>query len=86
MEDKAGDNQSIRTEEIGRLIREFQDKFEAGTRDPDHFLNIGEIESLWGELQGKTNNIYSDMLRELMNQVEERDLIRKKKDNIETRE
>jgi hypothetical protein len=40
-----------------------------------------EIERLWSELQNSTNNVYSDMIRELMSTVDERDLIRKKKEN-----
>ena len=67
--------------EIERLIKEFKEKFEAGTTDADSFLNISEIELMWGELQHKTNNIYSDMVRKMMSEVDESDLIRKKNDN-----
>lgn len=40
---------------------------------------MSEIERMWLELQLSTNNIYSDMVQELMGSVEERELIRKKK-------
>jgi hypothetical protein len=76
------DRNQVYTEidDIERLIRDFKEKFEAGTADADNFMSITEIELLWSELQNKTNNIYSDMVRKLMSEVDERDLICKKKD------
>jgi translation initiation factor 1 (eIF-1/SUI1) len=67
--------------EIERLVQEFKEKFTAGTSSADNFISMTEIELLWGELQNKTNNIYSDMIRKLMAEVDESDLIRKKKAN-----
>jgi len=75
----------IRTSEIGRLIHDFKEKFKARTSDVDNFISITELEFLWSELQGRTNNIYSDMIRKLMNEVDEQDLIRKKKENTNSR-
>jgi len=71
---------------IEQLINEFKEKFVAGTSDADSFITISQIELLWGELQSSTQNIYSDMIRKMMNEVDESDLIRKKKDFIESRE
>lgn len=65
---------------IERLVQEFKEKFVAGTTDVDNFMNISQIELLWSELQNSTNNIYSDMIRKMMSEVDESDLIRKKKD------
>jgi Ca2+-binding EF-hand superfamily protein len=64
---------------IERLIQEFKEKFAAGTSDADNFITISQIELLWSELQNNTNNIYSDMIRKMMSEVNESDLIRKKK-------
>ena len=64
--------------EIERIIQEFKEKFKMRTSGVDNFLSITELELLWGELQSKTNNIYSDMIRKLMSEVDEHDLIRKK--------
>jgi hypothetical protein len=66
---------------IEQLIGEFKEKFVDGTSDADNFMTISQIELLWSELQNSTNNIYSEMLRRLMSEVDEGDLIRKKKDN-----
>jgi len=65
--------------EIERLINEFKEKFKTRTSDESNFITINEIERMWGELQNNTHNIYSDMIRELMSGVNEKDLIRKKK-------
>jgi hypothetical protein len=72
--------------EIERLIKNFKERFIDGTSDADSFMTITDIELLWGELQDKTNNIYSDMIRKLMSEVDESDLIRKKKWNTATKE
>ena len=65
--------------EIEHIIGKFKEKFTAGTATADDFMTIGELELMWGELQQRTNNIYSDMIRKLMSEVDESDLIRKKK-------
>ena len=77
---------SIEIAEIERLISEFKEKFTARTSDVENFMTITEMEMMWGELQGKTNNIYSDMMRKLMSEVDETELIRKKNDNSSSRE
>ena len=65
--------------EIERLVREFKEKFAEGTADADEFITISEIELMWESLQCKTNSIYSGMIKALMADVDESDLIRKKK-------
>jgi hypothetical protein len=80
------DTVSIKLAEIERLIKEFKEKFEAGTSDSDNFITITEIEKLWGELRNETNNVYSDLVHELMSTVNESELIRKKKRNLEAEE
>ena len=72
--------------EIERLIKEFKEKFAAGTSCADNFINITQIELMWGELQNRTNNIYSDMIRKMMSEVDETDLIRKKKPTTGSKE
>jgi hypothetical protein len=69
-------------EELERLIKDFKERFISGTSDADNFMTISQIELLWGELQCRTNNIYSDMIRKMMSEVNESDLIRKKKDTM----
>ena len=82
MDEILHESTDIRIVEIEQLIQEFKRRFKVGTSDADNFMTITEIELLWGELQNKTNKIQSDILRELMSEVDESDLIRKKKENI----
>ena len=81
MEESEKNETSYELAEIERLIKDFKEKFEARTADADNFLNISEIELMWGELQHQTKNIYSDMVKKMMSEVDESDLIRKKNDN-----
>ena len=74
-------SEDIKLIEIERLIKEFKEKVQTGTSNAENFITIHEIEQLWGELLSGTQNIYSDMVRELLSTVDERDLIRKKKEN-----
>jgi hypothetical protein len=76
----------LRIEELERLLTNFKEKFEAGTCDAENFLTMHEIERMWSELRGDTDYIYSDMLGELMSNVDESELIRKKKESTEKRE
>ena len=77
---------NVEMAEIERLIRKFKEKFAIGTANVDDFLTISELELMWGELQSRTNNIYSDMIRKLMSEIDESDLIRKKKDITNSKE
>jgi hypothetical protein len=72
--------------EIERFIREFREKFESKTIDPDDFITISEIEKMWSELRNNTNNIFSNMLMDMISNVDESSLIRKKKDNTASTE
>jgi len=77
---------SITVRELSRLVKEFEEKIQNGTMDPDRFLTLSEIEELWGKLIGDTNVLYSDMLQQLIRNVDERDLIRQKKENTRPKE
>ena len=77
---------SITLGELSRLVREFEEKIRNGTEDPDRFLTITEIEELWGKLIGDTNVLYSDMLQRLIQDIDEKDLVRSKKENSKPEE
>ena len=79
-------NPDVEIAEIERLIQEFKERFITGTSDVDNFISITQIELMWSELQNNTNNIYSDMLHKLMSEVDESELIRKKKRITDSKE
>lgn len=72
---------SVTIKELSRLIKEFEEKIQDGTADPNRFLTISEIEELWSKLLGNTNVLYSDMIRSLIRNIDEKELIREKKEN-----
>jgi hypothetical protein len=86
MDESSQDSFNMELAEIEHFIKDFKEKFAAGTTNADDFMTISELELMWGELQNRTNNIYSDMIRRLMSEVDESDLIRKKKDTTNSKE
>ena len=72
--------------EVNRLIKQFQDDFIQKTSDTDKFLTINELESMWTELRNNTEILYSDMIRSFIGQINERDMVRKKKENMPQKE
>lgn len=77
---------TVTIRELSRIVKEFEEKIQNGTEDPDRFLTLTEIEELWGKLIGDTNILYSDMLQSLIQNIDERGLIRQKKENSKPRE
>ena len=72
--------------ELLRIVEGFRQRIIIGTSDPEQFLTISDIERLWSELRGNTSLIYSDMLSDILSNVDEAELIRKKKRNIGEKE
>ena len=66
-------------EELLRIVDEFRQRIAAGTSDPKRFMTISEIERLWSSLRGNTSLLYSDMLSDMLSDIDESELIRKKK-------
>jgi hypothetical protein len=86
MDDERIDLTAIKLAELERLIKDFKEHFEAGTSDADNFISMIEIERMWSELQNNTQIIYSDFIKELMGNVDERKLIHKKKESSDSKE
>ena len=72
---------SVTIGELTRIVKEYEEKIQNGTTDPNRFLTISEIEELWGRLIGDTNILYSDMTHTLIQNIDEKELIRGKKGN-----
>ena len=65
---------------IAELLEEFGKRVRAGTSSADAFITLDEIEGYWLQLRRNTERIYSDMLGEIIATIDEKELIRKKKD------
>ncbi len=72
---------SDKIQELEHLIQEFKEKIENGTDNPEEFITLDRIETEWEALRKNTDYLYSDMLSELISNTNERELIRKKKEN-----
>lgn len=71
--------------EVTRLIKDFKSTFKAKTSNVEKFLTINELENQWTELRNNTEVLYSDMIRELIAEVDERDMVSKKKESTQPR-
>ena len=65
--------------EISRLIEEYRAKITAGTSSADSFMSITDMEEALGVLRNSTNNIYTEIQNTLVNQIDQNELLRKKK-------
>ena len=65
--------------EIARLIEEYRAKIADGTSSTEEFMSITDMERALGTLRDGTNNIYTDVQSKLVNQVDQSELVRKKK-------
>ena len=65
--------------QIAKLVDEFKGRFQERTQNSDNFLTMSELEKLWGDLESGTKGVYSDMIREMLANVNEKELVRKKK-------
>ena len=72
--------------EIQRFLEEFQERFKDKTTDPDNFLTIFDIESMWAELVDKTNVLYSDYLNKMVADIDQKALVAKKKESMQKKE
>ncbi len=77
---------SVTLGELTRIVKEFEAKIQSGTEDPDRFLTLSEIEELWGKLIGDTNILYSDMLQNLIHNIDEKEIVKSKKANTRPEE
>ena len=61
------------------MLDEFGRRIKEGTSSADAFMTMDEIEGYWLQLRRNTEQIYSDMLGEIVASIDEKGLIRKKK-------
>jgi len=65
--------------EITRMIDEYREKIINGTSSADDFMSITDMEEALGTLRNGTNNIYIEIQSKLVSQVNQNELLRKKK-------
>lgn len=65
--------------EITRMIDEYREKIINGTSSANDFMSITDMEEALGTLRNGTNNIYIEIQSKLVSQVNQNELLRKKK-------
>jgi len=84
------DNNSARVEkamsELEGLVTDFSASIANGTIDPEKFISISEIESRMMSLRKQTHEVYDNLLQTIVNEADEREIIRKKKLNTSRKE
>ncbi len=65
--------------DLNHINSRFRQQIREGTSDPDNFMKLHEIERLWKELRISTEKIYSEQVTSLLNEIDESELISKKK-------
>ena len=74
------------SDELLKLLEDFQQSIVNGTTNAGDFLSITDIENLWSKLRGDTSLLYSDALSGILSCVDESELIRKKKPSTGSKE
>ncbi|MDY0289535.1 MAG: hypothetical protein RBR15_11985 [Sphaerochaeta sp.] len=76
----------IRQRHIERIqleIQRFQAEVKENTQDPDQFMTLVEMERAMSDLRNSTQKIYSDMLSDTLQSLDEKPVVDKKKENSE---
>jgi len=74
----------IRQRHIERIqleIQRFQAEVAENTQDPDKFMTLVEMERAMSDLRNSTQKIYSDMLSDTLQSLDEKPVVDKKKEN-----
>ncbi len=71
--------------EIEKKLAEFRAKLDKGTSDPDNFITLSEIEKEWALLNKTTSKTYSDIVSTYLSEIDERAIIKAKKENTKER-
>ena len=78
MTNSDNEDRDLHKQHLLHLVDTFREKIRDGTSDPDRFITISEVERFWSRLRGDTDALYSDMLREMMSEIDESEILRKK--------
>ena len=68
-------------QDIRESVNEFLDEFATNTKDTNNFLTIDQLETMFSKLDSKTRKIYLDMISDSLSNINEKDIIKLKKDN-----
>lgn len=67
--------------EIGHKIDEFISELQNGTSNPDEFITITQLEEKLALLRSSTTKTYSDIVSTYLSSLDEKELIKRKKES-----
>ena len=70
---------------LSHQIDSFIEKIERGTENTDSFLSLEDIEKEWTVLRSQTDRIYDELVSFCLGEIDERNLIKSKKENTRKR-
>jgi hypothetical protein len=68
-------------DELHKDLEEFEAKFKDRTSSPDDFMKIAEFEEMYENLLNGTKVLYDKFVHDLYSQIDEKELVAKKKRN-----
>lgn len=71
--------------EINHQIDVFVEKMKSGTENAESFMTISDIEKEWTLLRLNTTKMYSDIVSSYLSTINEKELIKIKKENTKER-
>lgn len=71
--------------EIGHKIDEFISELRNGTSNPDEFITITQLEEKLALLRSNTTKTYSDIVSTYLSSLDEKELIKRKKESTAKR-
>ena len=72
-------------EKITKKVNEFGNKIKNGTSNADNFITMNDIENNWQQLKNETEKTYAEMVKQMIDAIDEREIVRKKKENTGTK-
>lgn len=79
------DLKRLGSDKLGDQMRDLIDQVDSRTNDPDNFLSISELEHMWSNTASNTTKIFSDTLSEAISNIDEKEIIKSKKENLQER-
>jgi hypothetical protein len=71
--------------ELTHQLKEYLEALNSGTSDPSNFMTMSEIEEKLYNVRAKTNKSYLDLTSQFISELDERGLVKTKKENTNKR-
>lgn len=73
-------------QKLSQMIDSYIEELDRETSSPNGFPTIDQIEKTWGNLNSETSRLYAEITGKAISQINERKLVRSKKENMRRKE